>query len=153
MKVDIIEMPEIRVATVRHLGPYNRIGEAFTRLSGLVASAGLFGPETRMIALYLDDPETTPEADLRSDAGVSVAETAPLPEGTQEQRIHAGRYARAVHRGSYEGLGDSWARFMGLWLPESGERIGEGASFEIYRNTPMDVAEPELRTELYLPLA
>jgi len=32
MKVEIKEMPELRVATVSHVGPYHRISEAFARL-------------------------------------------------------------------------------------------------------------------------
>ena len=65
---------------------------------------------------------------------------------------HFRRYARTVHEGSYELLGDAWARFTGQWLPSSGERLGDGLSYEIYLNTPMEVAEQQLRTELYLPL-
>ncbi|MDB4944031.1 MAG: Transcriptional regulator, AraC family [Labilithrix sp.] len=42
---------------------------------------------------------------------------------------------------------------MGRWLPGSGERIGSGPSFEIYRNSPMDTPPDQLRTELHVPLA
>ena len=50
-------------------------------------------------------------------------------------------------------LGDAWARFLGEWVPASGNRIGDGVSYEIYRNTPAEVPKQELRTELYVPLA
>jgi hypothetical protein len=42
---------------------------------------------------------------------------------------------------------------VGEWLPRSGERVGEGVSFEIYRNHPGNAEEAELRTELFVPLA
>ena len=35
----------------------------------------------------------------------------------------------------------------------SGNRIGDGVSYEIYQNTPAQVPKQELRTELYVPLA
>ena len=54
--------------------------------------------------------------------------------------------------GPYEGLPDSWARLMGQWLPASGERMKNGISYEIYRNTPEHVKPEALVTELYLPL-
>ncbi len=38
-------------------------------------------------------------------------------------------------------------------VPSSGERMGRGPSYEVYRNTPMDTAAAKLETELYLPLA
>jgi AraC family transcriptional regulator len=41
---------------------------------------------------------------------------------------------------------------MGGWLPRSGQRMRDGVSYEIYRNTPADVPKEELVTELYLPL-
>jgi len=106
-----------------------------------------------LLAIFHDDPESTPAAELRSDAGITVPEGAPLPAGLVELRLPAGRYARAVHVGPYERLGDAWARFMGEWLPASGQRVGPGVSYEIYTNDPRTVPKEELRTEMYIPLA
>src|SRR5690606_19808756 len=41
MHVEITHQPRLRVATVRHVGPYNRISEAFGRLGALAGPAGL----------------------------------------------------------------------------------------------------------------
>lgn len=152
MQAEVTDRPELRVATVAHRGPYHRISEAFARLGALAGPAGLLRHEPTMLAVYHDDPETTPEAELRSEAGVVISEDAVLPAGLTETRIAAGRYARALHVGPYEALGDTWARLMGQWLPQSGYRFGTGVSYEIYHNTPADTPPGELRTELYLPL-
>jgi AraC family transcriptional regulator len=152
MQVTIESMPEMRVATLRHIGPYQRISETFARLGEIVGPARLFeGPPT-MLAIFYDDPEVVPAKDLRSDAGLVVGESVRLPAGLEERRLSAGRYATFTHRGSYEGLGDAWARFMGEWLPRSGERAASGPSYEIYRNHPGQVSTEDLRTDLYLPL-
>jgi len=154
MNVEIKEMPELRVATVRHIGPYPRISEAFGKLGAIAGPAGLYAyPEAAMIAVYYDDPDTTLPEELRSDAGISVPERQALPDGLGEARIRAGRYACMTHRGSYKKLGDAWSRLMGEWLPRSGERVGEGVSFEVYRNHPGNAEEAELKTELFVPLA
>ena len=153
MNVAIKQMPELRCATVRHVGPYNRISDAFGRLGEIAARAGLFTSRPTMLAIYFDDPELTPEPELQSDAAVVIADDARLPAGLGEQRLPAGRYACALHVGPYEQLGDAWARFMGEWLPSGGERLGTGETFEIYLNTPLEVPKQELRTELYIPLA
>jgi AraC family transcriptional regulator len=153
MDVDIKQMPELRVGTVRHVGPYNQIPKAFERLGAIAGPAGLLRQAGSMIAIYHDDPETTPQDQLRSDAALVVPEGVELPEGLVEQHIAAGRYARTLHVGPYEQLGDAWARFLGEWIPVSGNRIGNGVSYEIYLNTPEHVPKNELRTELYVPLA
>jgi AraC family transcriptional regulator len=153
MNVTVEDMPGLRVAAVRHVGPYNQIAEAFQRLGDIAGPAGLLKHQGMMLAVYHDDPETTPAAELASDAGVTVPEGVPLPEGVVEKRLPAGRYARTTHIGPYTTLGDTWSCFMGEWLPKSGMRVGSGASYEVYRNTPMDTKPEELRTDLYLPLA
>jgi AraC family transcriptional regulator len=153
MNVIVKDMPEYRVATVRHVGPYMQISQAFARLGHIAGPAGLIGPGTIMLAMYYDDPETTPPADLQSDAALTIPDDAALPDGLSESHLAAGPYATTTHIGPYEELGDVWARFMGEWLPASGRRMAEGASYEIYRNTPMDVPREQLVTELYMPLA
>lgn len=153
LHVDIIELPEQRLATLAHSGPYNRISEAFAKLGSIAGPAGLFGPESAMLAIYYDDPETTPVEELRSDAALRVAAGQPLPATLVEKTLPAGRYARTTHSGSYASLGDTWALFLGQWLPRSSHRPGSGASFERYLNTPMDVPVEALRTELFIHLA
>ena len=152
MDVQIKDMPAFRVAAVAHIGPYNQIWEAFARLGKIAGEAQLFGPQAAMIGIYYDDPETTPAADLRSDAAIVISEATPLPAGVVERRLPAGRYASTTFVGPYERLGDTWARFMGEWLPRSGQRLSNGASYEVYRNTPNDVPPEKLVTELYAPL-
>jgi AraC family transcriptional regulator len=152
MDVEIKKMPALRTAGLRHLGSYQEIGEAFNRLHAIVGPPQQQSPNTSLIAIYHDDPEMTPEPELRSDAAIGLAPEASVPTGLREQRLPAGRYACALHRGSYKGLPQAWSELLGQWLPLSGHRLGPGPRYEIYLNTPMDTAEDELCTQLYLPL-
>jgi AraC family transcriptional regulator len=154
MDVEIKQMPEQRVGTVRHIGPYNQISEAFGRLGAIAGPAGLFArPGVAMIALYHDDPESTPADRLRSDAALAVPGDTTLPADLVEQRLPAGRYASTMHVGAYEQLGDTWARFLGEWLPSSGKRMADGPSYELYLNDPTTTPKDQLRTEIYVPIA
>ncbi|MDB4892305.1 MAG: Transcriptional regulator, AraC family [Gemmatimonadetes bacterium] len=154
MDVEIKNLPALRVAAVRHIGPYLQINEAFERLGQIAGRAGLIQPpDTEMVALFYDDPDSTPADQLRSDAGITVPPNATLPAGLTEHHVPAGAYASTVHVGPYEQLGDAWARLMGEWLPSSGRRInGDAPSYEVYLNTPMTVPKNELRTEIRIPL-
>jgi AraC family transcriptional regulator len=153
MDVEITHMPELRVATVRHVGPYEEIPEAFERLHEIADQAGLASmPGTTMLAIYHDDPNTTPSEKLRSDAAIVVPPQEPLPQGLVEQTIPEGDYARTEHVGPYEALAEAWERFKHS-VPQSGKQPGPGPSFEIYLNDPTAVPKEALVTDLYMSIA
>jgi AraC family transcriptional regulator len=152
MKVEVVKRPEIRLASVRHVGSYMRIPEAFQRLNDLVTAAGLSNRDTMVVGIYYDDPSVTPEEKLRSDAAITIPAKTKLPPGLTELVIPAGRYAHAIHLGPYTGLGAVYAHLKNEWLPRSGEKPGDSASYEMYRNTPMTAKPHELVTDVYLPL-
>ena len=91
MHVDIETQPARRLATVRHLGPYNQIGRAFAELGQRLGPAMgmLFAQGGAMIALYHDAPESVAPDELRSDAGVVVPEDFALTSAVSEQRLPA----------------------------------------------------------------
>ena len=150
MDVEIKHVDEQRVAALRHRGPYNQISGAFEKLGEIAGAAGLFRDgAAKMVALYYDDPKTTPPDQMESDAGVVIGNSAQLPDGLNEQHIHAGDYATTLHVGPYEALPDAWARLLGEWLPSSGYRLADdGATYELYLNDPSRVPKDQLRTEL-----
>jgi AraC family transcriptional regulator len=155
MKVTIENMPELRVGAVRHVGSYMEINRAFAKLGEILARAGVQKrADMLMLAIYYDDPQTTPAPKLRSDAALSFPRNGPplLPKELAEHTIPGGRYARTTHVGPYQSLGDAWSRLIGEWLPASGERMRSSGSYEIYRNSPETTPPQDLRTDLYIPL-
>lgn len=152
MKAEVVQRPALRLASVRHVGSYMRISEAFQRLNELVTAAGLSDSDTKLVGVYHDDPSTTPENKLRSDAAITIAAKTKLPPGLAELVIPAGRYAHAMHVGPYTGLGEVWGYLKNEWLQQNKEKPGKGMSYEVYRNTPMNAEPHELVTDLYLPL-
>lgn len=152
MHVDIVQKPALRVAAIRHIGPYMQINQAFEKLGRIAGAAGLLRAEQpTMVAIYHDDPESTPSDELRSDAGVVVPEGVTLPQPLAEQRLSAGSYACTIHVGPYERLGDTWQRLLGEWIPAHGKRV-DGLSYERYLNMPGSVPKEELRTEICVPV-
>ena len=153
MQVDIVERPGRHLAAIRHVGPYREIGRAFGQMSAIAGAAGLLQrPGAEMIAVYYDDPTTTPAASLRSDAAVTLPDGVAAPDGLTECELPAGRYARATHVGGYEGLPQAWQALRD-WLPGSGERWGPGPSYEHYVSDMATTPKDQLRTDLYVPLA
>ncbi len=89
-------------------------------------------------------------AELSPAGGGEVAEGAgPGAIGTTE--VAGGPFAALTHQGSYDDMGRSYAS-LGTWLHENGHSTG-GLVREIYLNTPEEVAEADLLTEIQWPVA
>lgn len=152
MDVSIKQQPELRVGTVRHIGPYERISEAFARL-GAIMNGAKRPSNAQLLALYYDDPQTTAADRLRSDAALSFPGGAPVPAGLIERRVPAGQYASTVHVGSYEHLPRAWADLKKEIEARGLRPRGSGSvSYELYLNDPTNAPAKELRTELFVPL-
>jgi AraC family transcriptional regulator len=152
MEVRTETLPPSRVAFMRHVGPYEQVGETCCRLGTWAGPRGLLGPGTRFMVIYHDDPNVTSPDRLRSDAAITVDERF-TPEGeVGVEEIPGGEYAVTTYRGPYEGIGPAWGRFCGEWLPQSGRELRAAPMFDVYLNTPQTTAPEDLLTELYLPL-
>lgn len=152
LEVEIVELSPLTVGFVRHVGPYPEVGTTWQKLMGFAMARGLFGHGTQMIGLCHDDPEVTAPDKLRYDACIHVTPST-QPEGEfGVQEIAGGPYARALHVGPYDTLGDAWARLAGEWLPAKRYEPDAKPGFEVYRNSPMNTAPDALETVLHLPL-
>ncbi len=152
MQADIVTQPSMRVAAVRHLGPYTEISEAFERLGEIAGAAELFVPGAIMLGLYHDDPQAVSPGDLRSDAALTLADGVKAPTGTSEITVPAGRYAKLVYKGPYSGLPNAWGQLMD-WMNQGGHAIGGPTSYELYRNDPTDTQPEDLITEICVPVS
>jgi AraC family transcriptional regulator len=141
-------VPEQRVIALRHTGTYNQIGAAF----GQLAARGF--EVLGAIGIYYDDPETTPESELRSDACAIVPEDfVPSDTDLRVITVAGGRYAVYTYLGDYSGLGSAWGRFMGEWIPTSGHTMDfNRPCLEVYVNDCDKVPVEEVRTDLYQPI-
>lgn len=151
MTPEVIDAPQLRVAAVRHVGPYPEIGRAFARLEEAVAGAGLLEGGAALVAIFHDNPAEVPAAELRSDAGVVLPAGATVPEGLAVVVLPAGKHLRGRHVGPYGGLPAAWAVVREAVQRE--HRRGAGPGYELYLNNPNNAAPDELITEIHIPLA
>lgn len=136
-RVEVRDEPPRQVAYVRHVGNYSDIGRAFGRIARWAGPRGIFRhPDTRMLAIYHDNPDVTPVAKLRSDACITV------PVGTKVKRdiglmtLPGGTYAVAYVEIDASQYGEAWDRLFRDWLPESGYQPDDRPCYELYLNDP-----------------
>jgi len=150
MEIEVRKLPSMRLACVRHVGPYYQIGAAFTQLSALAAEHGL--DEAKLVAVYYDDPREKPEAELQSDAALL------LPEGPDfssdrtvaVMELPGGVYAVTRVVGPYSALPQAWNEFWDR-LKQAGYRERGAPPLELY-GPMVGVPPQELVTELCIPI-
>lgn len=150
VRVEMI--PQLRVAFLRHVGPYEQCGPTFEKLLGWAGPRGLLGPDTKTLAICHDDPEVTPVEKLRLDCCFTVDDHFTAQDELQIQSIEAGEHVVLTHRGPYTALIDSYRWLYGEWLLNSGREFDCKPAFEIYVNDPKDTPEDELVTEICVAL-
>ena len=152
ISVKVEKLPAMRVAFVRHVGPFKDVGSAWGSVMGWAGMRGLFGPHTRAIGVIHDDPDITAPEQLRYDASVTVLGDVRAEGTIGIQEIAAGDYAIARHRGPYDRISETYARMCGEWLPSSGRELATAPALEFYLNAPQTTRPEDLLTDACLPL-
>ena len=151
-RVEVMDRPTLRVAMIEHRGDYRLTNKAFERLMAIAATTGLLTPDTRTLGIYYDDPQSVPEADLRSAACITVPDDW-TPTGELEQsQVEGGRYARIVHTGAYTELEIAYTWLYRTWLPTSALEPRDLPCVEEYLNDPRQVPAKDLETAVLMPL-
>jgi AraC family transcriptional regulator len=151
MQVEIKKLEPMRVAFVRHTGPYNECGSAWEKLGMVLGQEGLLGG-AQLLGLCHDDPEVTPGDKIRYDACCTLDGDFQPQGDIGVMLIEGGEYAMATHFGPFEGIGDTYARLFGEWLPRSGRELRSAPCLEIYLTDPENTEPEDYVTDIYMPL-
>lgn len=152
LKVRVEELAPLRVAFMRHTGPYDECGRTWERFVPRMGAQGWIGADTQLFAVCHDDPDLVSPEKIRYDVCVSVDESFE-PEGeVGVQLIPGGPHAMATHHGPYEQLGAIYLQLFGCWLPRSGRVTRPLPCREVYLNDPESTEPEELLTDIYIPL-
>ncbi|MEQ1570186.1 MAG: AraC family transcriptional regulator [Myxococcota bacterium] len=154
-------VPEVQLRTTRarrfvHLrgtGTFADVGPAWVALVTLARDAGLYSGSETLVGRYPDDPEITPPGRVRFDVGLVCDHARPAPAPLRDGVLPAGRWAVALHEGSYATLSETYLRLVGGWFVTTGRALADGPCLETYLHPPETTDERLLRTEVWAPLA
>ena len=159
MKADVVvrDLPDQTVAYIRHIGPYKGDSELFDRLfTKLFQWAGarslLRFPETKVMAVYHDNPELTDDDKLRLDVCITVPEDTQVDGEIGKMVLPGGQYGVGKFELATDEYPDAWAAMAVGWLPESGYQPDDRPAFESYLNDPKEHPEGKCVVEIHLPV-
>ncbi|OGH61248.1 MAG: hypothetical protein A3G34_03475 [Candidatus Lindowbacteria bacterium RIFCSPLOWO2_12_FULL_62_27] len=154
MNPEFRDMPERQVLYVRKTGEYSKAaGAAWEALMKAVWSKFLFNRRVECIGIPHDNPNVTPEENLRYDACVDLHKAVKPKGDAGVQAIAGGKYAVFLHAGPYEKLGETYNAIFSQWLPSSGAKLRDVPGYEIYLNNPKRTKPENLKTEICVPVA
>ncbi len=150
-KIEIKEMPEMKVVYVRHTGQFNQIGKAYEKLMKWAGPRGLLNfPQTKTITFYHDDPSVTAIEKVRQDACITVATDVKVEGEIGKGVIPAGKYAVGRFQIDEKGFEKAW-NTMCLWLTESGYQPN-GNSYELYYNSAEEDMQKKFDLDICIPV-
>ncbi len=164
----IVDRNEAFVVFVRKNGGYEKSAdiaweELSKELNGLCeklkdkkncASISLDIKNAELIGICHDDPSVTAEENIRYDAAIAwdKKEIDFLKEqGFSTKEIVGEKYVTVLYKGGYEKAVDGWSGVY-QWIEQNEYKFRDAPPFEKYLNTPQEVSEDKLLTEIYVPI-
>jgi AraC family transcriptional regulator len=156
-KVEVKILPEMQLAYVRHIGPYQGDGELFKGLfEKLLKWAGPRGllrfPETQMLCVYHDDPNVTDNQKLRTSVCITVPEKTDVEGEVGKMTLPGGNYAVGHFEIDSSQFEQAWGAIYAGWLPESGYQPDDRPAFELCLNNPEEHPEHKHIVDICVPV-
>ncbi len=147
-------MPSTRIAVLQHRGSPDLVNATAARFIARRKTSGLSPVATSdtgdRTGRSADHPQEAFRFDICGTVDRPVGENA---FGVINGEIPGGRCAVVRHHGSLDTLANSVWFLYRDWLPASGETLRDFPVYFRYLNFVHEVAEHELQTDIYLPLA
>lgn len=155
MEAEIIHFPEMKIAVMEHRGHPDKLNDSVSQFIAWRKETGL-SPVThsRSFGLAYDDPNVVQPENFRFDLCGEVQGEIPANSyGIINKTIPGGRCVKIRHYGSHDDMDETVYYLYRNWLAENNETPRDFPCFFEYINFFPEVAEHELITDVYLPLA
>lgn len=152
------DLDPIIIAAIRHRGPHDprHTDAAWEELIVWASPRRLLGRrfDVRGVGLLWDDPRIFPPDQRRYDVGIPIdPEDAPDVERPAFVTVTSpGEYLKATHKGPYDTISRTYDDVLGNTLRYERMEMVAAPMIELYRNSPAEVAEEDLTTDIYIPV-
>jgi DNA gyrase inhibitor GyrI len=151
MKVITKKIKPMRVAYLRHVGPYEETKQTWFDLMARLTADKQIRKRSVFIGIGHDNPAVTPAAELRYDACISVDETYEPEKPVALQTIAGGDCAVAKNC-PIGAIKDAYQFLFGKWLAGSSRELRPAPSFIVLVDPQNTVARTKQRVDIYVPL-
>ena len=142
----------LRVAFIRHVGPYEAVTPVFTRLAEFVRARHDEPTDVLWIGVPHDNPQVTPPDRQRFDCCVMVTGRVAPAGDIGVRDIGGDVYAATTHYGAFDRLVETYGWLGGHFMPSAGLMPRRAPAIEIYLTHPETTPPQQLLTDILLPI-
>ncbi len=151
MKVITRKIKPMRVAYLRHVGPYEDTKQTWFDLTARLSAEKQIRKRSVYIGIGHDDPSVTPAAELRYDACITMDGDYKPKKPVELQTIAGGDYAVAKNCPVGK-IKDAFQFLYGKWLARSSRQLRPAPAFIVFVDAYKGVAPGKWRVDIYMPL-
>lgn len=150
MKFEKKNISSQQVAFIKHIGHVEEMGMIIGKLMELIYKNNiqvLGGP----FSIYYTDPSMVNPDEMVYDIAIPIAENVKIEDNEVKVKTLPETHVIAtIHKGDYKNLNET---YQGVWnyIVEN-KYEASGPPLEIYLNSPEDVSQDELLTEIQFPI-
>lgn len=151
VNVEVKEMPEFKLAYIRHIGEYSKMAPVYENLMNWGKINGVLNKETKAIAIYHDDPKVTEINKVRTSVCITCDQSFKGDREIGSMTLKAGKYAVGRVEIKQEEFEEAWT-YMHAWTLENGFNCGDGEYYEIYNNNFKEHPEGKHIVDICIPV-
>ncbi len=149
-EIKVQEMPKLDLAYVKHVGAFNKIGDAYNKLFKWAIPNGLLGA-SKTITLYHDNPKVTPIAKVRQSACITISADIKVTGEINKTTIKKDKFAVGRFEINDVDFSKAWDS-MFVWIAENGYFSKDGDYYEIYHNNYMEHPQKKFILDICIPV-
>lgn len=150
-KIEVKQMPELNLIYCRHMGAFDKIGQAYEKLFKWAGPRGLVNNTSKTVTVYHDDPAITSVDKVRQDASLIVEQDVKVEGEIGKSTLKSGKYAVGRFEIKETEFEEAW-NTMCSWLTESGYQPGDACSYELYHNDYNEHPEHRFVVDICIPV-
>ena len=139
------------VVAARHVGPTPGLFHAFGALFGVIEEIGRAESMRGIYGVPIDDVRDDPDS-TRFDCCFDIGPDVEADDRFRSLTLGGGHYVVTRHIGHYDGLENTYDRFFGGWLSESGRTLRDAPFFNHYLADPETLPPEQWETDIYVPI-
>jgi AraC family transcriptional regulator len=151
MKVITKKIKPMRVAYLRHVGPYEETRQTWEDLGTRLSAEKQIRKSSVFIGMGHDDPSVTPAAEIRYDACITVDEDYEPKKPVKLQTIAGGDYAVAKNC-PVSKIKEAFQYLFTKWLARSSRQLRPAPSFMIFLDAHDKIDPMKRHVDIYMPL-